>query len=359
MSINRDITIDRIKSEQFAEKMMTILNYGALNLMISVGYRTGLFDVMSELPPATSEDIAKGARLNERYVREWLGAMVTGGIVEYDTQKNTYILPPEYAAWLTRRASPNNIAVTTQWMAVLGSVEDKIVECFKNEGGVPYNEYNRFHEVMADESHQTVVIPLLDHLLPLVPGLKEKLKKGIEVLDVGCGSGLALIKLAQEFPNSSFKGYDISNEAIESGMVKVREYGLNNLNLEVKDVSNLDERQKYDLITTFDAVHDQAVPDKVLNNIFNALKDDGVYFMQDIAGSSHVHKNMEHPIAPFLYTISCMHCMTVSLSQNGKGLGAMWGKELACKMLNESGFTQIEVKQLPHDPINYYYIVRK
>lgn len=81
--------------------------------------------------------------------------------------------------------------------------------------------------------------------------------------------------------------------------------------------------------------------------------------MQDIAGSSQVQQNMEHPIAPFLYTISCMHCMTVSLSQNGKGLGAMWGKELACKMLNEAGFSQVEVKQLPHDPINYYYIVTK
>ncbi|MGH7792265.1 MAG: methyltransferase domain-containing protein, partial [Thermodesulfobacteriota bacterium] len=121
----------------------------------------------------------------------------------------------------------------------------------------------------------------------------------------------------------------------------------------------LDEKQKSDLITTFDAVHDQAEPDKMLTNIFSALKDNGVYFMQDIAGSSHVHQNMEHPLAPFLYTISCMHCMTVSLSQNGKGLGAMWGKELACKMLNEAGFNQVEVKQLPHDPINYYYIVRK
>ncbi len=81
--------------------------------------------------------------------------------------------------------------------------------------------------------------------------------------------------------------------------------------------------------------------------------------MQDIAGSSHVHNNMEHPLAPLMYTISCMHCMTVSLAQGGKGLGAMWGKELACEMLKDAGFNQIEVKELPHDPINYYYIVKK
>jgi 2-polyprenyl-3-methyl-5-hydroxy-6-metoxy-1,4-benzoquinol methylase len=135
--------------------------------------------------------------------------------------------------------------------------------------------------------------------------------------------------------------------------------GLKNLSLEVKDAAHFDERQKFDLIVTFDAVHDQAEPDKVLSNIYRALKDDGMYLMQDIAGSSHVHKNTEHPISPFLYAISCMHCMSVSLAQNGKGLGAMWGKEMACEMLEKAGFKEIDVKQLPHDPINYYYIIRK
>lgn len=359
MSTNPKIAIDQVRSEQFAEKMMTVLNYGALNLMTSVGYRTGLFDIMSDLPPATSEYIAERSGLNERYVREWLGAMVTGGIVIYDPKQNTFFLPPEHAAWLTRKAAPNNIAVTTQWLSVLGSVEDKIVDCFRRGGGVPYEDFNRFHEVMADESRQTVIIPLLDYLIPLVPGLREKLEAGIEVLDIGCGSGFALIELAKEFPNSRFTGYDLSSEAIERGNSKAGELGLKNLELKAKDVAQIDERQKYDLITTFDAVHDQAYPDKLLTNIFNALKDDGVYFMQDIAGSSHVHQNMDHPIAPFLYTISCMHCMTVSLSQNGKGLGAMWGKELACEMLKNAGFNSVEVKELPHDPINYYYIVRK
>jgi 2-polyprenyl-3-methyl-5-hydroxy-6-metoxy-1,4-benzoquinol methylase len=326
MSTDHNIQFDQTKSEQFAEKMMTILNYGALNLMTSIGYRTGLFDVMSELPPATSEHIAKSAGLNERYVREWLGAMVTGGIIEYDPEKNTYALPREHAAWLTRKASPNNIAITTQWLAVLGTVEDKIVDCFKNGGGVGYEHFNRFHEVMADESRQTVLIPLFEQLLPLVPALTEKLEQGIEVLDVGCGSGFALIEMAKEFPKSRFTGYDMSSEAIQSGRKKTREYGLKNIELERRDVANFNTKQKYDLITTFDAVHDQAYPDRLLTNIFAALKDDGVYFMQDIAGSSQVQQNMEHPIAPFLYTISCMHCMTVSLSQNGKGLGAMWGK---------------------------------
>ncbi|MEE8298953.1 MAG: class I SAM-dependent methyltransferase [Thermodesulfobacteriota bacterium] len=352
-------SIDEVKSEQFAERMMTILNHGALNLMISIGYRTGLFDVMSELSASTSEEIAKAAGLNERYVREWLGAMVTGGIIDHYHEKKSYSLPEEHAVWLTRKAVPNNIAVTTQWISLLGSVEDKIVECFKNGGGVPYEAFERFHEVMSDESHQTVIVPLLDQTLPLIEGIKERLEEGINVLDVGCGSGFALVHMAREFPNSRFTGYDISEEAIDRGTAHAAQHGLTNVTLIAKDVAEFDDVQKYDLITTFDAIHDQADPDRVLSNINRALKDDGVYLMQDIAGSSHVHNNMDHPLAPLLYTTSCMHCMTVSLSQNGKGLGAMWGKELATDMVKNAGFTQVEIKEQPHDPINYYYIIRK
>jgi len=353
------VNINQQRSDQFAEKMVTILNYGALNVMISIGHRTGLFDTMSELAPSTSHKIAIQAGLDERYVREWLGAMATGGIVEYDKDEDTYSLPAEHAAWLTRKASPNNIAVTAQWLSVLGDVEDKIVDCFKNGGGVHYEHYRRFNEVMSEESSQTVIAPLFDHLLPLAPGLPEKLEAGIKALDLGCGSGFALIEMAKEFPNSTFKGYDLLPEAVERAKSRADEYGLDNITFEVTDAAEFDDVKEYDLIMTFDAVHDQADPERVLSNIYRALKDDGLYFMQDIKGSSYVHNNMDHPLAPFMYTISCTHCMTVSLAQNGKGLGAMWGKELACDMLRDAGFNKIEVRELGHDPINYYYIVNK
>ena len=359
MSSDLNIVMDQHRSEQFAEKMMTILNHGALNLMSSIGYRTGLFDTMAEMPPSTPDEIAQKSGLNERYVREWLGAMVTGGIISQDHVNNTFSLPPEHAAWLTRKATPNNIAVTTQWFSILGSVEDNIVECFRNGGGVPYEEFNRFHEVMSDESHQTVIVPLIEHLLPLVPGLIERLESGIKVLDVGCGSGFAIIEMAERFPLSNFTGYDLSEEGVNRGRKLIKDKGLTNAELEIKDVADFSDPGEFDLITTFDAVHDQAKPDAVLKNIYNSLKDEGIYFMQDIAGSTHLHKNMEHPVAPLLYTISCMHCMTVSLSRDGKGLGAMWGRELACQMLNEAGFSSVEVKELPHDPLNYYYIINK
>lgn len=345
-------------SNAFADRLVEILNHGAIALMTSIGHRTGLFDSLAGLPPSCSMDIAAAAGLNERYVREWLGAMVTAGFVVYDPEKQCYKLPPEHAAWLTRDASPDNVAVFAQYIPLLGQVEDDVVECFHNGGGVPYERFERFHEVMAEDSGQTVVSALFEHILPLVDGLTARLKKGIDVLDVGCGRGRALIELARAFPNSRFTGYDLSPEATGWGSREVARLGLDNLRFEVKDAATLEERNCYDWIVTFDAIHDQKQPAVVLAGIQRALREDGVYLMQDIKSSSHLHNNLDHPIGPLLYTLSTMHCMTVSLAQGGAGLGTVWGKELALKMLREAGFCSVDVQQLDHDFQNYFYIIR-
>lgn len=351
--------IDQGKAEAFAERMIGALNEGAIALMTSIGHRTGLFDTMAELPPSTSEQVAAAADLNERYVREWLAAMVVGRIVEHDPEHGTYYLPPEHAAWLTRAATPDNIAVTAQFIPLMGTVEDRIVECFEKGGGVPYEAYPRFHEVMAEDSGQTVVAALFDHVLPLVPGLTERLENGIEVLDVGCGSGRALNLLARTYPKSRFTGYDFSEEGIARARAEAAGHGTQNVRFEVRDAAKLDEIERYDLITTFDAIHDQAHPAKVLKGIHDALRPDGVYLMQDIAGSSHLQNNLDHPLGPLLYTVSTMHCTSVSLAQGGEGLGTMWGEEKAREMLREAGFTRVDVRQLPHDFANSYYVVTK
>lgn len=353
------LQIDSNKAELFAEKMLDVINYGSLALMTSIGHRTGIFDTMATLPAVTSEEIAIAAKLNERYVREWLGAMVTGGFIEYYPENKTYFLPPEHAAFLTRSAAPDNIAVVAQYIPLLGSVEDKIVECFYQGGGVPYSEYQRFHQIMAEESSQTVVNTLMDSILPIIPGLTDQLQSGIDVLDVGCGSGYALTSLAIAFPKSRFTGYDFSEEAITIATEAVKQFGLTNICFQVKDAATINEIDCYDLITTFDSIHDQAKPDIVLKNIAQALRQSGVYLMQDIRASSHVDRNLDHPIAPMLYTISCLHCMSVSLASGGAGLGAVWGEEIAVEMLYKAGFTTVDVKQLEHDIQNNYYVNRK
>ena len=353
---------DSGKAEAFAGEFLAALNHGALCLMTSVGHRTGLFDTMRELPPSTADAIAKKAGLNERYVREWLGAMVTGRIVDVDPPTGEYLLPAEHAAYLTRAAAADNLAVFSQYIAVMGCVEDEIVECFFKGGGVPYEKFPRFHAVMAEDSGQSVLSSLESHILPLIPGLTDRLATGIRVLDAGCGSGRVMNRLAELYPNSNFTGIDLSPEAIGMARAEASRKELRNIEFFVRDLTGFDATAnpvEYDLITTFDAVHDQARPLDVLKGIHRALKADGWYLMQDIRGSSHVHKNIEHPIGTFLYAISTMHCMTVSLAQGGEGLGAMWGEEKTREYLRNAGFRHVQTNQLAHDIQNNWYVVRK
>jgi 2-polyprenyl-3-methyl-5-hydroxy-6-metoxy-1,4-benzoquinol methylase len=354
------MSVDQARVEAFAGRLLESLNHAGWCLMASIGHRTGLFDAMRELPPSSSQEIASASNLNERYVREWLGAMVTAGVVEVDATGSRYALPVEHAAMLTRAAGPDNVAMLAQLVPMLGSVEDDVVDCFRNGGGVPYEKFARFHAVLAED--QTVVSSLESQVLPLVPGLAGRLAEGIRVLDVGCGSGRAMNRLAELYPNSRFTGMDLSPEATGRASAESLAKRLANVEFLVRDLSDFDttaEQERYDLVTTFDAIHDQAKPLNVLKGIYRSLRPDGVYLMQDIKASSHVRDNIQHPLGTFLYTISAMHCMTVSLAQGGEGLGAVWGEQKTREYLTAAGFRSIETHQLPNDIMNNWYVVRR
>jgi SAM-dependent methyltransferase len=351
--------LDSAKAEAFAARMISIINSGMLSLMVSVGHRTGLFDTMAGMAPSSSAGIATAAALDERYVREWLGAMTTGRIVELDPDTGTYRLPPEHAGIVTRAAGLENLASFAQNVAMLGLVESDIVRSFLEGGGVPYARFPDFQHVMAEGSGAVHDAALIDGILPLVDGLVDRLQAGIAVADVGCGSGHAINLMAEAFPKSRFVGYDFSEAGIAAGTAEAAAKGLSNATFEVRDAATLGRPPRFDLVTVFDAIHDQAQPRRVLKGIADCLRDDGVFLCVDVRASSNVHENLEHPLGPFLYTISCMHCMTVSLAQNGEGLGAVWGEQKALELLAEAGFGDVEVKTVDGDIVNNYYIARK
>lgn len=350
---------DNSKAEEFASKMFQFLNSGMLSLMISIGYKTGLFDIIAELKPSTSQEISQAAKLNERYIREWLGAMVTGKIIEYDPLTEKYSLPKEHSAFLTRKSGIDNLAVLAQYVSLMGNVEDKIVECFRNGGGLPYSEYPKFQQLQAEETARIFDSKLTNQILPLIPEIDIRLNDGIKVLDIGCGRGRAINLMGKAFSRSEFTGCDISHEGISSAKEEAKNMGLTNVQFEIKDALLVEELGKFDLITAFDTIHDQVQPTKVLKAINASLNSDGFFLMQDIAASSKVEKNIDSLLAPTLYTISTMHCMSVSLAFDGEGLGTMWGKELAVNKLTEAGFKDIKVKNVEGDIMNYYYVSRK
>lgn len=349
---------DEAKAEAFAERLVGTLSEAALALMTSLGHRTGLFDTLATQPAMTSAALAAKAGLAERYVREWLGVMVTSGVIIYEPQTRGYTLPAEHAAFLTRASSPNNIAVTCQFIGVAASVEDEMLARFRDGAGTHYHHYGRFHDVMAEDSGQTVVAALTEHILPLVPGLTRQLEQGIDVLDVGCGAGRAMLRLAEAFPASRFTGVDLCPDAFAETQVAAARRGLANLSFRAQDLSQVSSLGRYDLITAFDAVHDQKDPQGLLDLVFDSLAKDGVFLMQDIGGSRDLVTNIANPFAPLLYTISLMHCTPISIGQGGPGLGTMWGVETAQEFLAIAGFRQIETHRLPHDPTNAYFVAR-
>ena len=182
---------DKDKARAFTQTMLGIMNGGALSLMMSIGHKTGLFDAMDGATPATSAEIAERSGLSERYVREWLSAMACGGIIDYDVAAQTFQLPAEHAGLLTRRSGPLNLTVPMQQVALLGEVEADIVEAFHSGGGVPYDKFPRFQALMSEQSGNRFDRTLIDHIVPLL-GIQEQLDQGIDVADVGCGSGRAL-----------------------------------------------------------------------------------------------------------------------------------------------------------------------
>ncbi len=340
------------------DRLLTVLNHGMLALMISVGERARLFDTMRSVPGSSSADIAATAGLDERYVREWLAAMTVGEIVAHDPVANTFELRSAWADALARGlGGPGTIAGMCQHVALLGKVDDRILHHFRHGGGMAYDTYEQLW-AGSDSYDLDAIDPMaVDHILALLPGITDRLAEGIDVADIGCGSGAQLNLLAQRFPASRFTGIELAEtSALHTARLVATRNRLDNVQFRAQDATTLDGSVSFDLILTFDAIHDQARPDLALRGIARSLKPGGTYVGVDTSGSSTLQDNLDDPLGVFKYTWSVMYCMTVSLAYGGMGLGTMWGEDRARTMMNEAGFTNVRTEHLPHDLINCYHL---
>lgn len=355
--------------QPFSQTMVDVLNFGAVNLAMAIGYRTGLFDVLDTLDrPHPIELIAEKSGLNARYVQEWMGIMASAGIIELSEQngENLFYLPKEHGDWLTRRAGSSNLGVYTQEIPLLATLAmESVIEGFYTGKGVGYECYPRFQAFMsglAEAKHRQV---LIHQFLPTVQNgrILELLSRGIRVCDLGCGEGVATILMAEAFPGSRFLGLDISRDAISDAREAAERKGLDNIRFVVADAATMkdttDPSEMFDYVTAFDSIHDQTQPLETLKGIHGILAPGGVFSMVDIAARTNLRDNLDHSMAPFLYTVSLMHCLPVGLMDGGAGLGMMWGRERAEGMLKEAGFQHVEILEMEHDPFNLHFCCRK
>jgi SAM-dependent methyltransferase len=358
MTTKSSETLDQTAIEEFAGRIFGLLTDGMLIYMIDLGQRTGLFDAAAK-GSGTSDEIADRAGLNERYVREWLGAMVTGRIVEYDPSSATYWLPPVQAVCLSG-TGPANMAPFSRLNTLLAKYVEPVAAAFRDGGGVPYAEFcPEFTGVMDALGRGVYDGLLVDAYLPLVPGLTDRLRVGAHVADVACGSGHAMVVLGRTFPASTFVGYDLDEEAIDRARTDAANEGLTNVTFEVCDIARLQVDRSFDAVFVFDAIHDQVDPYGVLDRIFEALAPGGVFVMKEPCVSSNLEDNVGNPFAPLMYSVSTLHCMTVSLAEGGAGLGTAFGEQRARRMLADAGFGEITVHEAPGDPTDGVFVTYK
>jgi SAM-dependent methyltransferase len=339
--------------------MIDIIEDGAIVLLMSIGHRTGLFDVMANRAPSTAAEIADAADLSERYVREWLGAMEAGGIICRDAGSALYVLPAEHATSLSQAESPYNLAALAQHLSLAASLEDRVVERSRTSGPVPYSECSGFQHVLRNGSGEAVVSALLGSILPLVPGLADSLATGIAVLDIGCGDGRALNLMARIYPRSRFRGYGESESDIDRARYRAFTLGMNNVEFLAGGINSLGKPACCDLVLDFDGIHDEMALRPVVTDVGRALRPGGVFLMQESAASSRLDDGVAVPVGEALRSVSRIQGMSFSAAESGETPGAIWGETELRKMFLAAGFDEMSVRRLAHHVQNRYFVATK
>jgi SAM-dependent methyltransferase len=357
-SINVTDDIDQQAAEAFVGRLFALYTGAALSYLVDIGRRTGLFDAAAE-GPALSAELAARAGLQERYVREWLGAMTTAGMFEYDATTGRYWLPNEHAVALTG-PGPDNLVGISLLTTSLAKHVPAVADAFRHGGGVPYVAYApEIHDALDALWGPIFTDLLVSDYLPLASGLTERLAGGARVADVGCGTGTALVTLGAAFPASTFVGYDLDGAGLARARQAASSRGLTNVSFEQVDAAALVVEEPFDVVFVFNSIHDQAQPATVLQRIHDALVPGGIFVMDEPTISSRLEDNIGNPMAPFTYAVSTLHCLTVTLAAGGAGLGTAWGRQLAEQMLAAAGFAAVDVHDAPGDPGNAVYVTQR
>jgi 2-polyprenyl-3-methyl-5-hydroxy-6-metoxy-1,4-benzoquinol methylase len=348
--------VDQAKVEAFMGKAMTDLVSAVTTVMASIGDRLGLFKALAEAP-ATSAELASRAGIDERYAREWLNEMASAGYLKYDPVSQHFTLPPEHVPVLAQEGGLFFLGAAYQLLMAEVGPFNQLLQAFRQGDGVAMEAYG------PDlwEGQARFSAGLFEHLLVPVwltamPEVQAKLERGVLVADVGCGQGRALIKLAQSYPQSRYVGYDLFAPSVAKATANAQAAGVTDrVRFEQLDVSE-GLPEQYDVITTFDVVHDVVSPLRLLRAIREGLRPDGRYVCMETNGSDKLEENAGL-LGSLFYGVSVLYCMTTSLAHHGEGLGTLGLPETKLrKLCAEAGWSS--VRRVPIElPFNNLYEV--
>jgi SAM-dependent methyltransferase len=351
------------KMHAFGEALVNDLGSMMLGSMMLgslayIGDQLGLFQTLAEKSPMTTDQLANASSCNERYIREWLSAMAAAGWLEYEAEDRAFTLPPEHAPFLADEDHPMFMGGSLECVIPMAHVAPRIIECFREGGGVAYSHHHpdmprvieRFTAPMFKNFLTQVWLP------DLLPDVHAKLTEGAEVADVGCGSGRALLRLAQAYPKSDFTGYEPNSPSAFRALSLAKDEGVIDRVHIHNARSDLMKDQSYDFIMTLDVVHDSVDPQGLIRDVHRALRPDGTYLMLEINASGSLEDNL-NSMGKLFYSISTMYCMTVSLAHNGAGLGTCMGEEKPREMCANAGFSHFRKLDFEH-PLAVLYEVR-
>jgi len=350
--------MEQAEVKRFMNKVVKDTSGLAVTVMAALGDRLGLFKDFAANGPAVSSEFAKRTGIHERYAKEWLAGMTSAGYLEYDPVSQLFSLPPAHEPVLAQEGGPFFFGGTHQMLLGMLKTLELLEKAFQTGKGIPKAAYDEnTWEGMERDSTPIYEAKLLKEWIPAMPDVQAMLESGVKVADVGCGGGRVLIMLAQEFPKSRYVGIDIFEPVIKRARSNAEAAGVSHL-VRYKALDPLfGMPDQYDLVTTFDVIHEAVNPLGLLQAIRKSLKPGGQYVCMDVNCKEALKKNVG-PLAALRYGFSLLFCMSISLAEGGEALGTMGLHEAKMKQLcREAGFSDVTLIQLENSNHNLYKAV--
>jgi 2-polyprenyl-3-methyl-5-hydroxy-6-metoxy-1,4-benzoquinol methylase len=352
--------VDPEKLKSYVQQVFGTLGGAMTSSLIYLGDRLDLFEAMTGEGALTSHELAAKTGLHERWLREWLRGLGAAGILEYDGDDRFRLSPEGHAVLVDENHPANGVGFFSQLPRQM-AIAERLPEAFRTGLGLNYDELGSEGAIGVERGlapfFRSLLVPAL---VPRVEGLGDRLKSGVRLADVGCGGGVALLELARAYPESEYHGWDISEYALERARENLRESGLSNVCFHDAREDPIPGDASFDVVTTFDCLHDMADPASVIAQIRQAISPDGLWLIADIKAHASYEENVDrNPMAAMMYATSVLVCMSSGLSEpDGLGLGTLGlHPALARDLVEQAGFTRFEEVDFDH-PVNAFYLVR-